>query len=162
MKKIIKWSLIFFIGLIIIVAITGGNGKNSTSNQQGGSSSEKQETTQKKEEQAQPAMKISTTSFIKEFDENQLAAEEKYKGKLVEFTAFISNISEGLMGEVYLILNPTTEEYYFGTNIQCYFEDKSELLSLKNEQSVTLQGTVDTQTLGIISIKDCKILSAGQ
>ncbi len=161
MKKIIKWGLIGFIGLMIIGAIAGGDDKKSTNNQQSGSGSEKQETTQEKEDQAQPAIKMSTASFIKEFDENQLAAEEKYKGKLVEFTAFISNISEGLMGEVYLVLKPTAEEYYFGTNVQCYFEDKSELLSLKNEQSVTLQGTVDTQTLGIIAIKDCKILSAG-
>ena len=103
-------------------------------------------------------IKVNTQEFIAEFDKNQLAAEEKYKGKLIEFSAYIDNISEDILGSPFLSLKPTNTEYYFDTSIQCFFADKSELISLQNGQKVTVQGKVDTQSLGIIVIKECKVI----
>jgi hypothetical protein len=103
-------------------------------------------------------MKVVTADFIAAFDKNQLSAEEKYKGKLIEFTAKVQNISE-VMGSPFLSLEPETpEESYFGTTIQCFFKDKSQLLSLANGQKVTVQGTVDTESFGVIGVEDCQVV----
>jgi len=163
MKKIIKWGLIGIVVLIVIVAVSSGGGKSNTSQQNKPENQEAtQKTEEKEEQQSQTALKISTNNFIKDFDDNQLAAEEKYKDKLIEFSAVIQNISEDIVGTPFLSLKPTADEFYMGTTIKCNFNDKSELTSVKNGQSVVLQGTVDTQSLGIISVKDCKIISEGQ
>lgn len=152
MKKFLKWGLIGFIGLIVIGAIIGSN---SDSNDV----SPKSESTTKNPESViqVEAVKVNTQEFIAEFDKNQLAAEEKYKGKVVELTAYVDNISEDILGKPFLSLKPVNNEYYFDTSIQCYFKDKSELTSLENGQQVSVQGKVDTQSLGIISIKDCSV-----
>lgn len=105
-------------------------------------------------------LKVSTSEFIKEFDKNQLAAEEKYKKKLIEFTAVIDNISEDILGKPFLSLKPTADKYYTGTSIQCYFQQKSELTPLSNGQTITLQGTVRDQSLGIIGVDNCKVISS--
>jgi len=161
MKKLLKWGLIGFVVLIIIGAVaSSGEQKSKSSPASQQTNSEKQEAAQEKEEQSQNAIKVSTDSFVKEFDDNQLAAEEKYKGRLIEFSAVIQNISEDIAGTPFLSLKPTADEFYMGTTIKCNFKDKAELVSVKNGQSVVLRGTVDTQTMGIINLKDCRIVGS--
>lgn len=150
MKKVIKFILIGFVGLVILGFILdkpNNDAKTGT-----------QTDTKVEENNDQPveAIEVNTSSFIKEFDENQLAAEEKYKDKIIRFSGYIRNISEDIMGSPFLSINPTSDEYYYGTNIQCMFKEKSELTSLKNGQSITLEGKVDNQSIGIIVIKNCK------
>lgn len=102
------------------------------------------------------ALNLNVVDLIKEFDENQLAAEAKYKKKLIEFTAIVENISEDLFGTPFVSLKPGKDEYYYGTTIKCNFKNKSEVMPLKNGQSVVLQGTVNSQSLGIIILDECK------
>jgi len=139
------WFWLIAIFVIIIIASSGGEEK-------------KEEVSQPSQSQETQITEVSTQSFIAEFDKNQLAAEEKYKGKIIKFTAVIDNISEDILGTPFLSLQPTAEEYYFGTTIKCDFSNKSQITALENGQSIILQGTVDTQSLGIISIEDCKVI----
>lgn len=154
MKKILKWGLIGFGGLILLGIIISGSGGSSEKSMNGG-----EDKTQKQAEEikSQEAISVDVSDFISEYDNNQLAAEEKYKGKPVKLTAYVDNISEDILGSPFISLKPTNTEYYFDTSIQCYFKDKNELMSLKNDQQVTVQGIADTQDLGIIGIKDCTI-----
>lgn len=156
LKKLIKWGLIGFIGLIVLFVIIGSSGNGDTSQP---SSVKEGATTQEQEEVvAEEALEVNVQEFIDDFDKNQLAAEEKHSGKLVKLTSYIDNISEDILGTPFLSLKPAPDEYYFDTSIQCYFKDKSELTSLENGQQVTISGRVDTQELGIISIKDCQVV----
>ncbi len=115
------------------------------------------QTSNSDEETPSEVLNVEIGSFIKEFDENQLAAEKKYKNKIVKFTGFIDNISEDILGDTYLSINPTNDEYYFDTSIQCYFKSSDSVLSLKNGQQVNLEGRVESQTLGLIQIKNCSV-----
>lgn len=101
---------------------------------------------------------VDMQKFIDEFDENSVAAETKWKGKLVKMTGYVGNIDEGLLGETYVILNPVADEYYFGTAIQCYFESKESVTNLKKGQKVTLQGEVGSESIFNISINKCSVL----
>lgn len=156
MKKILKWVGIIFVGIMVLGAIGGSKGggteKSSTGNNNSITESKAEPTT------TPEVLKVDTKAFIAEFDKNQLAAEEKYKGKMVELTAYVGNISEDILGNPFLSLNPTVEKYYLGTNIQCVFKEKSQLTSLANGQKVTVEGKADNQSLGIIGIKDCKVV----
>lgn len=115
--------------------------------------------------QAEPAsptqvdvLTVDTASFIKEFDSNQLASESKYEGKWLKFTGYIDNISEDILGTYFITLVPTNDEFYFGTSIQCYFENSDSLLSLSNGSQVTLQGKFDTQSFNIL-VKECSVVN---
>ena len=102
-------------------------------------------------------MTVVLADFVKEFDDNQLSAESKYKNKLVSFSGYIKNISEDVMGSPYLAIQPVADEYYFDTYVQCYFKNKNDLMSIKNGQMIEVTGKVESQSLGNVLIKDCSI-----
>jgi len=145
--KIITGILALFLIGIIITSVNGGS-SNTSNNTNNTSNAEETKT----------ATKVTTTAFIGEFDKNQLSAEQKYKDKLVEFSAVIDNISEDIASTPFLSLKPSSDQYYVGTTIKCSFASKSDITSLANGQTVTLQGTVKNQSLGIIDIRDCKVV----
>ncbi len=140
--------------VLIVIGIIGSASGGSKNGQTGNSNSQ---TSQKQEVQQEPTV-VEATVLVGEFDKNKLSANEKYKDKLVQTTGYIKNISNDVTGNYYLSLNPNNDQYYFGTTITCYFQEKDELTSLANGQSVTVQGTMQEMTLGIVSMKDCKIV----
>ena len=159
MKKALKYGLIALVGLVVIGALAGPSDTNSTQqSQQSSQVQEKKEanstTTKKPTKTPVPVVKVNLASFVKEFDANQLAAEQKYEGKIIQTTGYVDNISEDIVGDYYIILNPTSDKYYFGTQLQCYFDDKKSLLHIKNGQKVTVQGKFDTQEMNIL-VKHC-------
>lgn len=150
--------VLFLIGLIA----SAGGGKNSSSGSSESSNKEattKTEPTTKPTEQAPAKPEIVTASvLVADYDKNKLSADEKYKDKLVQTTAYIKNISSDITGQYYLALNPTNDQYYFGTSLQCFFKDKAELTSLANGQAITIKGTMDEMSLGTIILRDCAVI----
>ncbi len=165
MNKFLKWGCIgvggFVLLLIIIGAIASSNDTSNTTeitnSQPTPSGSDKNNQPVEATTPDVEPLVVDTKQFITDFDKNQLAAEEKYKGQTVKLTAYIKNISEDILGNPFLSLQPTSDEYYFGTSIQCIFKNKSELISVENGQQVTIVGKVDSQDIGIIGIDDCSI-----
>jgi hypothetical protein len=103
---------------------------------------------------------VDAKAMITEFDENQLSAEKKYKKKLVEFEAKISNISEDVLGTPFLSLVPLASgDAYFGTSIKCNFDNSDALTALKKGETVTVRGEVDTQSIGIIGVNKCSVVN---
>ncbi len=175
MNKFLKWGGIVFAVLFVFAVIGAAmsdesSTTSSTQDNPAKTSEKKENTTQpvntddknqqevKKEEPKKEVLEVNARTFVGEFDKNQLAAEEKYKGKIIKTSAYIDNISEDILGNPFLSLNPSSDKYYVGTSMQCYFDNKSELTDLENGQKVTVIGKVDEQSLGIISIKDCKVV----
>lgn len=150
MKKIFKWVLIGVVAIIGLGVIAGG-GKNSSS--QPSTSNQAKATPQPVE-----ATVVDATTLVGEYDKNKLSADDKYKGRLVQTTGYISNISGGDIGDYYLVLKPKNDQYYYGTNIQAFFKDKSVLTSLSNGDKVTVQGTMAEMSLGSVIIKDSTVV----
>lgn len=150
------WTVLLVLFIIGIIGAAGGN-KNST--KPTASSSNNQESSGSVQETPIVAEEVDGAAFMKEFDTNQLAAEKKYKDKRVKLTAKIQNISEDIAGSPFLSLEPaTSEDFYTGATTKCTFGSKDELTSLANKQTITVEGTVEDQSLGIIGMKDCKIV----
>lgn len=135
--------VLFVIGMIGAVA---GSGGSKTSTETGKTSNQEQK-------QAQVPMKITARELADDFDSNQVSAEAKWKDKLVEFSSVISNITDSGLS----FYNIASKEFS-GSQISCRVVDKQQLLSLKNGQTVTVKGTVGSQTIGVIGIDDCEVV----
>lgn len=154
LKKALKWIGIGLVVLIVIGVIAGsGDDSNSSNDNQTASSQSESKPTEEPEE----VVAVDLEEFVGEFDENQLAAETKYEKKIVEMTGYVDNISEDIVGSYYVILQPNLEEFYTGTSVQCYFENKEDLVELKNGQKVTLRGKVDSQMMNVL-VKKCEVV----
>jgi multidrug efflux pump subunit AcrA (membrane-fusion protein) len=115
MKKLLKWGLIIFVILAVIGAVSSGGKPASTP-----ASSTATKVTEVKAEVV--PVQVDAKSFIAEFDKNQLAAEEKYKNKTIQFTAIIKNISEDVMGSPFyrlflLVVDPITLALLFSVSL---------------------------------------------
>lgn len=136
-------GLLVLVMIIVIISVAGGGGKN-------------EEITQpisQKEEAEQEVIKITAREIADDFDANQVAAESKWGGKLVEFSAEISNITDSGLS-----FSNVASESFSMTQISCRIVEKDQLLPLKNGQVVTVRGVVGKQALGIIDINECKVV----
>ena len=142
------------IGIIVVLVIIGSLGGNNDSSKTATSTEGQTTQTSPKEPTATPApTKIAAQQIADDFDANQVAAKANWNGKLVEFSATISNITESGVS----FSNVASKQFSF-TQIACRVQDKSQLLPLKNGQEVTVRGTVGDQTVGVIEVKNCQIV----
>jgi hypothetical protein len=148
MKKLLK-----IVGIIVVAIIVLGviSSMGKSGDQQTGSSNSGQ--TGAQETPKQEAMKISGQELADDFDANQVAAENKWKGKLVEFKAEITNITDSGLSFTKL-----GSKQFSLTQVSCRIQDKNQLLSLKNGQYATVQGVIGGQTIGVIDMSQCKVV----
>lgn len=144
MKKFLKWGGIAIIIIIVIAAFSSGD-KSSTSNssQSSGTAQEKQQT----------PTEITAQQLADDFDGNQVAAEAKWKDKLVQFSATISNITD-----TGLSFSSVASKQFSTAQISCRVNDKQQLLSLNNGETVTVKGIIGSQTIGVIDMSDCEVV----
>ena len=153
MKKIFKWVGIVVVVIIVLAVIgnMGKSGSNSATNSNNGTVT--QTTSAKNEEVPQEVMKITATEIADDFDSNQVAAEAKWEGKLIQFSAKVSNIND--MG---IAFHSVASKQFSLTQISCKVTDKQQLLSLKNGQNVTVKGVVGKQSIGVIEVNNCQVV----
>lgn len=101
---------------------------------------------------APKVLTVKADVFAAEFDANQVAAEAKYKGKVVRTTAKISNINDGRVS-----LNPFPPDVFSLTQISCNDVPDAQVLKLKKGTEVTITGKVTGQTIGVIDFQDCTV-----
>jgi hypothetical protein len=89
-----------------------------------------------------------------DFEANQLAAEKKWGGQYVQFTAPVGNINSFSVS-----FQDVTTKFSF-TQVSCRFEDESAVLNLAKDKPATVRGIVgEDQLLGVISLNECEIVS---
>lgn len=150
--------IIVILGIMGAIGSSGKNGSNANTGTTANSASNAAPANSPTPVATQAPMVVDATALVGEYDKNKLSAQDKYTGKVVQTTAYIGNISSDITGSYYLSLNPGNDQAYFGTSIQCYFNDKSQLTSLSKGQSITVAGTMQDMSLGIVEIKDCSIV----
>lgn len=102
---------------------------------------------------ASAVIKVDATTLIEEYNNNEVAADAKYKGKEVEVTGEVDRISStfgkssvtlgGLMG------------------VTCYFSKahEADIGALSKGQTVAIRGRVDGMMMGV-NVKDCQLVGA--
>lgn len=146
--------VLFIIGMIGAIG-SSGNKNSGQSTTSGNQNSNRVTTTNVSNEvKATPTPeKISARDLADDFDTNQVAAKDKWKDKLVEFSAQISNITDSGIS----FYNVASKQFSV-TQISCRIQDKQQLLPLKNGQTVTVRGIVGGQTVGVIDVNSCEVV----
>ena len=97
-----------------------------------------------------PSVIISASKLYKEYNENEIAADEKYKGKIIEVTGVIRDIGNDIMDNAYITL---VGNEYFG-DIQCYFNEKSVVAKLSKGKRITVIGSCSGLMINV-QINNC-------
>lgn len=103
-------------------------------------------------------LKMSAAEIIRAYESNEVAADQKYKGRTVEVTGVVGDISKDFMGEPFMTLG--TGKQFEIPSCQCYFvkEDHSKLGTLRKGQTVTIRGTVDGLMMNV-QLKNCRLVT---
>jgi hypothetical protein len=101
------------------------------------------------------SIKINAKDLYKAYENNEIAAGQKYQGKIVEVQGTISTIGKDIMGSPYVGLKTSN---VIGL-IQCLTADSenSRVAELNKGQSVTVVGKVIGFTFGMLEIDNCVI-----
>ncbi len=132
-KKFYKRSWFWVLAVIVFFIIIGSSG------------SDKVVTTASVQEQAipEPAVQVLATKLASDYEANEVSADTKYKGKILEVTGTIQNIGKDILDTPYVALSDGTQ--YSITSIQCMFDksDQDQLATLKKDTKITLRGRGD-------------------
>ena len=100
-------------------------------------------------------IKISSRELAKAYDENEAAADAKYKGKQLEVLGTIKMIDKGMMNEVNLQL--TGKDDFSSVMATLSKEAESSAMNLKKKQKVTVVCTGEGEVMSMPILRECKI-----
>lgn len=106
-----------------------------------------------------PPPRIEATVTAKElfeaYEKNEIAADNRYKGKLLEVSGKVDNVGKDLLDTPYLTLEVGKFQIM---GVQAFFDDDSlpKLANLSKGQGVTLQCRCDGK-FGNVMLKDCAL-----
>ena len=108
-----------------------------------------------------PDYVLTAETLYAAYKENKIAADMKYRDKIIVVSGAVRTIGEDVMGKPYVLLLICGNEYLIG-GVQCYFSKgkKHWLMSLSKNDQVCVRGRVERWTIGYIGIKDCVMQSA--
>lgn len=104
-----------------------------------------------------PILTVSITQLKQEYDANQIAADQQYKGQMMRVTgATIENISRDIFGSPYVSLGVNGGFDFW--SLICRFKDENAVVELARGQRVAIQGTNEGMSLGSVEFKDCILI----
>lgn len=159
-KRIIGIILLIFLALCGIGLLSSIFGEDDSNVTDGGVSSSYNEV----ENNANDApeieyIEVTANDLWNAFDENEVAAEEKYNGKPVKVTGVISEInSAGTLTSASILLR--ADNAFIGC-VQCNFNSSNAkaLADLQKGQSVTITGTCGKLSITNVMITGCEVVN---
>ena len=103
----------------------------------------------------QPAIETNVIRLIDDYEANEIAADEKYKGKRVKLSGTVRDIKKDIGDNLYVIFNKGGRFDFRG--IQLFFDDSytSSLAKLKKGQRISVNCRVKGLMMNVI-LKDCQ------
>jgi hypothetical protein len=99
---------------------------------------------------------VTATTLYHDYEGNEVAADEKYKGKTLAVSGTVDSIGKDISDTMYVTLS--SGKQYSITSVQCIFGDehKSALARLSKGQKVTVKGRCDGK-FGNVLLRDCSL-----
>lgn len=103
--------------------------------------------------------KLSAATLIAAYEANEVAADEKFSGKLIEVTGVIDSISKDILGDPYVTLG-SGKDFEFA-HVQAMFpaDAAKQLTGLRKGQTLTVQCICGGKVMNVIG-KDCVLKPA--
>lgn len=160
-------ALIILGVLVVIGAATSGGGSDDTTDTSNsatetgtsGTNAGGDTKTEKKAEKkkAPAAVKVKATDLIKAFEENEFAADEKYKDKTLEISGVVNKVETELLdGDSYYLQIGGGGDFELLT-VNCHDISKDELSKVSTGQPVTVIGEFDDGGSLGVEVKDCHL-----
>lgn len=132
--------------LFLVIGLSSGDSSDPSTVSSGSAST-----------QSVVAIKVSAEQIVGDYKDNGVAADAKYKDKLVEISGVVDTIDKDILDTPYITLE--SYKYAIVDRVQCMFSraDEAQLAAVAKGQNITLQGTVSGK-LGNVVVKDCKII----
>lgn len=105
---------------------------------------------------APAAVKVEASQIVKEFEDNELAADTKYKGKDLRVSGKVTKIDTDMWDDEKYILSLGKGKWDFLT-VNCHDMSTDELSTLKVGQTVTVVGTFDDGGDLGVEVSDCRL-----
>ena len=98
-------------------------------------------------------------AFTTEFDNNAVAADEKYQNQIIQITGYIQNIDEDILGQKYVTVWAEKDAITLKST-QCYFDDDAvdQITSLNKGDMVTIIGKYKGNQIGVI-LEKCQVVT---
>lgn len=145
-KKIYKKWWFWVIAIIVFIVIIPKGGKSGNTSSSG---------TNVETSSEPAAISVSATKLMSDYKANEVAADNSYKGKILEVTGVIDKIGKEVITDKPYVDLKTNEML---GSIQCYFpENPGELASLSQGQSLRVHGKCDGLMMNV-QLKDCTII----
>lgn len=103
---------------------------------------------------------ISAQNLIAEYRENEIAADHKYKGKLLYVTGVIEDFEVGVFDQKYVSISDG--EIFSFRSIHCNIDDEnvSQIAEFRKGQEVEFRGLNGGMTLLAISLENCTVVES--
>lgn len=162
------WTIPFF--LVLLIVILSCLSKDSKKDENANSKSESSITTKKltddnnnstqlknqnaeKEEIKEKAMVVDYKTLFKDYEDNPIAADEKYRYKKLRVTGSIKKIDREIMQHPYVTF--AVKEYFGSVNLYFSKDEESKIAKLKKGQTITVEGNCEGLKLGDVHLNDC-------
>lgn len=150
MKKAFQWIGILAAVLIVIGIISGKDEPTASESAVAATPAAPPE----------PPQKVSASGLLKAYKDNEIAANEKYKGKRLIVSARIGSTEAGMGDEPYLVLNAGGEYEFSKPQAHLAEDQHGAAASLKKGQAVTLECIGNSEVAGTPMLKDCRVQSS--
>lgn len=157
MKKVLKWVGIAFAGLILLGVV--GQMMKSPEQRAADQARQAENAARTAEQQAQALAAMPTITayqMAKDYEENTVAADQKYKGKQFKVSGTVRDISTDLMDDPYVTMGGTDEftqpQYAFDKSA------KNQLAKIKKGSKITLLCVGEGDVAKIPMSGKCQIL----
>jgi hypothetical protein len=109
---------------------------------------------------AAPVATVKAGDLLKEYGTNAVAADTKYKGKLVKVSGKFGSAQKApLLGYAVQLLPEDSPDVNVSA-VQCFIVEsaESDVAKLQPGQMITIQGTCDGQVLGQVKLSQCVLV----
>ena len=100
-------------------------------------------------------LKVKARELYADYENNEIAADLKYKDKVYTITGYIRSIGKDVTNRPYILLQ--TNNSLFG--VQCFFENSEihSLARLSKKQYVYVKGKITGHSIGYILVEKCSL-----
>jgi len=106
------------------------------------------------EKTAESATQVSAKEYSKKYQENEVAADNLYKGKKIAISGIVESINKDMADDAYISLTGDGE---ISMGVQCHLTDAQKAATVKKGSEITIVGTGDGMIIGIPQVKECVI-----
>jgi hypothetical protein len=106
-----------------------------------------------------PVATLTSDQLLAEYQKNPIAADQKYKGQLVEVSGKIGKIGRSVLGAPYVNLGAVSEEDFFG--VSCFLASSAvdEVAKMQPGTAVKIRGICKGQFAGqALELKECEFV----